>query len=139
MLAMAAQRRWVAIELRVHSNEPSVVDLDSDVHRTERALVGLRDRAHHLVGTSRGGHQALTYWITTELDALLSYVRDAVPEAGVASVTALVWDEDPRTSGSACERMVVTTPQPRRRGLGPGYDAMLGALLAETDRRFDLI
>jgi hypothetical protein len=127
-----AAKQWIAVDVRVHDNEPHVVEIDSPMRGIGAGLKRI-EAPHQVFAISHAGRQVLVFAATSDADGLFAIVRDAVRSRGVASISAMVWDEDPRHTSAAPAQVLVGGPEPRQRGLGRDYDEILASLLSATD------
>lgn len=118
---------FVAIDLRVHESEPSVVDWNPRPLSLWRAISESDEPAYRLVGEACAGRQVLTFVETSELDALLGLVRDITPDAGIEQVTALIWEDDPRTATEPPVRRIIHSGQapPEHNFAQPGLKSLI--------------
>jgi hypothetical protein len=88
---------------------------------------------HEVFAVSLAGRQVVVFAATTDTDGFFAIIRDTFHGKGVASISALVWDEDPRRSPTGPARVLLAGLEPRQRGLGRDYDDILERLLSTSD------
>jgi hypothetical protein len=129
---MSPPLQWVAVEVRVHDNEPDVVDPDTHVQALERAFTeSLRD-AHEVLGGSYEGRQVLTFVRTSDVGDVFERARQVYAVAGIASVTGHVWDGDPRADPGEAAKTSLLGPQGQRVGIRDRFADVIDDLLGTT-------
>jgi hypothetical protein len=90
------------------TGEPEAVSLNSPLHAIELDAL---PAPHSIIGVT-AGVVLNVFVVTPEPGGCIELVRDRLPPAGLASVTAYLWDTDPRVAAGDPEiREMLSQPQ----------------------------